>query len=150
MVKNGRDQSGHVTLKLTVSQEWIDGMNWYFACWCKFRKVKSYFNDFWVGMVRNGRGHLVHETVKSAVSKEWVYEFSWIFACWLWDSIFWLNWKSCSISLTFKCQSIAVVGPLVVAGRFLWNKVCLSFHPTVGWVVFLNWIIRFLWISVWY
>ena len=41
MVKNGCDQSGLKDLKLTVSQEWIDGMNWFFACWCKFMKVIS-------------------------------------------------------------------------------------------------------------
>ena len=32
MVKNGYDQSGHGALKLTVSQNWKDGMNWFFAC----------------------------------------------------------------------------------------------------------------------
>ena len=69
MVKNGSGQSGHGTLKLTVSQTWIDGMNWYFACSSKFRTAKIYFNEFWVGMVRNGRGHSAHETLKSAVSK---------------------------------------------------------------------------------
>ena len=53
MVKNGCGQSGHGTLKLTVSREWIDGMNWFFVYWCKFRKTKSYFNDFWVGVVKN-------------------------------------------------------------------------------------------------
>ena len=90
-LKNGSGQSGHGTLKLTVSQKWIDGMNWYFACCSKFRKAKIYFNEFWVGMVRNGSGHSAHETLKSAVSKEWVYEFSWFFACWLWGSNFWLN-----------------------------------------------------------
>ena len=40
------------------------------ACWCKFGKAKSYFNDFWVGVVRNGHCYLVHGTLKSAVSKE--------------------------------------------------------------------------------
>ena len=50
-VKYGCGQSGHRGLKLTVSQERIDGMHRYFACWCKFRKAKIYFNDFWVGMV---------------------------------------------------------------------------------------------------
>ena len=91
MVKNGSGQSGHGTLKLTVSQTWIDGMNWYFACSSKFRTAKIYFNEFWVCIVRNGRGHSAHETLKSAVSKEWVYKFSWFFACWLWGSNFWLN-----------------------------------------------------------
>ena len=138
MVKNGHGQSGHRTLRLTVSQEWINGMNWYFACWCKFRKAKSYFNDFWVGMVRNGHSNLVHETLKSAVSKEWLYEFSGFFSCWLWGSNFWL--ESYFIFLTFKCQSTAVVpvGPLAVAGMFPWNRVCSSFHPAVCWVVFLE------------
>ena len=57
-----------------------------FACWCIFRKAKSNFNDFWVGMVKIGRGHLVHETLKSA---EWVYESSWSFTCFLWCHNFW-------------------------------------------------------------
>ena len=67
MVKNKCDQSGHETLKLTVSQEWIDGMNWFFAYWCKFRKAESYFNDFRVDVVKNLCGHLVHETLKFAI-----------------------------------------------------------------------------------
>ena len=58
MVKNGLGQSVHGTLKLTVSQEWIDGM-----------KAESYFSDFSVGMVRNGRAHLVHKILKFAASK---------------------------------------------------------------------------------
>ena len=32
MVRNGCGQSGQETLKLTTSQEWIDGMNWFFVC----------------------------------------------------------------------------------------------------------------------
>ena len=76
MARNGCGQSGHGTLKLAVSQEWIDAMNWFLACWWKFKEVKSYSNDFWVGLVKNGHGHLVHETLKSA---EWVYELSWFF-----------------------------------------------------------------------
>ena len=60
------EQSSRGTLKLP--QEWIDGMNWFFAYWCNFRKAKSYPNDFWVGLVRNGHGHVVHETLKFAVS----------------------------------------------------------------------------------
>ena len=91
MYKNGRGQSGHKTLKLTLSQEWIDEMNWFFLCFCKFSKAKIYFNYFGVGKFRNGHGHLVHETLKFAVSKEWIYEFSWFFACWLWFINFWLR-----------------------------------------------------------
>ena len=60
MIKNRCSQYGHMTLKLIVSQEWIDRMNWFFASWCTFRRAKSYFNDFWVGIVKNGHGHLFH------------------------------------------------------------------------------------------
>ena len=44
------------------------GINWFFACWYKFRKAKNWFNHFWVGLLKNGSGLLVHETLKSAVS----------------------------------------------------------------------------------
>ena len=37
--KNECCSSGHGTLKLTVSQEEIDGINWLFACSYKFRKA---------------------------------------------------------------------------------------------------------------
>ena len=47
---------------------WPDKMNWHFACWCRFRKARSYFHDFWVGIVRNGCGHIVYETPKPCVS----------------------------------------------------------------------------------
>ena len=68
MVKNGYDQ------KMTC-QLWIDGIKGFFAYWGKFRKAKSYFNNFWsyfnnfcVGVVKNGHdGHvLVHGTLKFA------------------------------------------------------------------------------------
>ena len=42
-IKNGFGQSCHGTLKLNVSQEWIDGMNYFFACWCTFRKLFQWF-----------------------------------------------------------------------------------------------------------
>ena len=66
MVKCGCGHSGHGTLILTVSQKWTDGVNWFFVCWYKFRKAKSWFNDSWVGKVRNSHGLSVHETLKSA------------------------------------------------------------------------------------
>ena len=40
MVKNGCGQYGLWTLKLTVTQEWIDGINWFFGCWNKFMLLK--------------------------------------------------------------------------------------------------------------
>ena len=138
MVRIGRGQSGHRTLKLTVSQKWIDGMNWYFARWCKFT-LQSYFNYFLVGVIRNGHGNLNHETLKSAASKEWVYELSWFFACWLWGNNFWSD-RHCTLYLLFYLQPMAVVfvGPLAVAKRVLWNRVCLAFHPAFCWGVFLE------------
>ena len=41
LAKKGCGLSGHGTLKSAVSQEWIDDMCWFFACWYKFRKAKS-------------------------------------------------------------------------------------------------------------
>ena len=55
-------QSCHWTLKLTESQESTDGMKQ-----CKFRKAKSCFNDFWVGVVKSGCDHLLHETLTSTL-----------------------------------------------------------------------------------
>ena len=46
MVKNGCGQSGHGNLKLTVPQKWTNGINWFFSSWYKFRRAKSWFNDF--------------------------------------------------------------------------------------------------------
>ena len=88
MVKNGCGQSCHRTLKLTVSQKWTDGINWFFVCWHKFRKTKSWFNDFCVGLVKNGCGLLVHETLKYAVSDE----LSWFCECWLCCNSFGSDW----------------------------------------------------------
>ena len=68
IIKNGCCQSGQENLKLTVSQEVTNRMNWFFAYWCKFRKATSYFNDFQVCMVKNGHVHLVHKILKSPAS----------------------------------------------------------------------------------
>ena len=53
------------TLKSTMCQEWF----WFFACWYKFMKAKSYFNDFRMGVVKNGLGLWSDRTVKSAYLK---------------------------------------------------------------------------------
>ena len=34
----------------------IDEINWFVACWYKFSKAKSCFNNYWMNMVKNGRG----------------------------------------------------------------------------------------------
>ena len=60
------------TLVTGWMDEWMDELSWFFACSCKFRKVKNYFYNFWVVVVRNGHGTLI---------SEWVDKSSWIFAC---------------------------------------------------------------------
>ena len=71
-----------VTLKSAVSQESVDEVSWFFVCWYKFRKAKSFFNNFWVVVVKNGCGLLGLVTLKSALSQESVDEVSWFFVCW--------------------------------------------------------------------
>ena len=70
MVTNGYGHSDDKNLKLAESHEGIDGVNSFFVCSYEFRKVKSYFNNFLVGVVKNGLGHLSHGTLKSAVSQK--------------------------------------------------------------------------------
>ena len=67
-VRNWSGQSGLGTLKLAVSQEWIDGINWFFACQFKLSNFKSFCDDFGVGVVKNEHGYLLNETLESAVS----------------------------------------------------------------------------------
>ena len=45
LIKNGHGLLGLGTLK-SVSQEWIDQLGWYFACWYKFMEGKSYFKGY--------------------------------------------------------------------------------------------------------
>ena len=80
--KNGYGQSGLWPLKLTVSQEGTDGINWFFACWYKFMQIKKRFKIFGVCMVKNGCGQYGDGTLKLIVAAEWTDEISWIFACW--------------------------------------------------------------------
>ena len=47
------------TLAIRWMDEWMNELSWLFACWCKFRKVKNYFNNFWVAVVKNGHGTLI-------------------------------------------------------------------------------------------
>ena len=135
MVRDGCGQPDHWTLKLTVSQEWVDGMNWFFACCCKFRKAKSNFNDFWVDVwpVAIGLGHLVHETLN--VFMNWA---DFLHAeC---DAIILIRPTFYSIPLTFKCQFTAVLlaKPLVVPERILRDRVCPFLPPDICLGVFLE------------
>ena len=81
MFKNGCDQSGLWTLKLIVSEEWIDEINRFFACWYKFIRIKSCLKIFEVGMVKNERGQSGHETLKFNVSQKWKHGINWFFEC---------------------------------------------------------------------
>ena len=76
MVKNGRGHLGLGTLKSAISQEWIDEISWFFACWSKFRNAKSYFNNYRVGMVKDGQGPVDHGTLRLGVSRKWFDELS--------------------------------------------------------------------------
>ena len=80
--KNGCGHSVLRTLKLAVCQGEMNGINCFLMCWYKFRKAKSYFNNFLVVVVKNGCGLLGLGTLKSVVSQEPIDEMSWFFACW--------------------------------------------------------------------
>ena len=69
VVKKGCGQSCHGTLKLTLNEEWTNGVNWFFACWCRFLTVKIWSNIYWMVMVKNGCGQSGHGTLKLTVSK---------------------------------------------------------------------------------
>ena len=62
VVKNGHGFFGLGTLE---SQDWIDEMSWFFACWYKLRKVNSGIDNYWQGIVKNGWGLIDHGTLKS-------------------------------------------------------------------------------------
>ena len=73
VMKNGRGLLGLGTLKSAVSQEWIDELGWFFACWYKFMKAKSYlaFYNYWVGVVKNGWSIKDRGTLKPDISHKW-------------------------------------------------------------------------------
>ena len=102
------------TLKLAVSLERIYGINWFFECWYKFRKAKSYCNNHWVGMVKNGHSLLTHGTPKFPVFQEWIDELNCFFAFWFW--------------YRFKKDKIV----LIIIG-WLWSKMGMAFlfHGTL-------------------
>ena len=50
MVRDGCGQPGHRTLKLTVSQEWVDRMNWFLLAGANSGKLKVILMIFgWMG-----------------------------------------------------------------------------------------------------
>ena len=98
LVKNVCGQFGDGTLKLTVSEEWADGINLFFACWYRFTKFKSWSKNFCVGMVKNGCGQSGQQTLILTVSQKWTDGMDWIFAFWYkfrkaksWFDDFWVG-----------------------------------------------------------
>ena len=75
-------QSGLWTLELTISPEWIDEINWFFACWHKFTQIKKWLKIFGLSMVKNRNGQFVDGTLKLTISEEWTDGRNWFFACW--------------------------------------------------------------------
>ena len=71
MVKIGYSQYSLWTLKLTVSQEWMDGINWFFAYWYKFMQIEIQLKIFEFVAIKNGCGHPGDGTLKLIVSEEW-------------------------------------------------------------------------------
>ena len=76
VIKNGCGLLGLRTLKYAQSQEWINELGWFFACWYKFMKAKSYFNNYWVGVVKNEQGLKDRGTLKPGTSHKWFDELS--------------------------------------------------------------------------
>ena len=74
--KNGCGLLGLRTLKSAVSQEWIDELGWFFVCWYKLMKAKSYFNNHQVVVVKNGQGLKGCGALKQGISYKWFDELS--------------------------------------------------------------------------
>ena len=115
LVKNGCGFFCLGAQKSAVSQKWMDEMSCFFACWYKFRKAESCFDNYWVGIVGNGWGLIDHGSLKLGVSHNWFYELSRLIEKMHVDSdgiIF--AWQPMySVSLTFKCW----VTPAVVQSQ---------------------------------
>ena len=65
-----------------LSEEWTDLLNWFFACWHRFTKIKSSSKYFWDGMAKNECGQSDHRTIKLTVFQKWTNGINWFFACW--------------------------------------------------------------------
>ena len=85
MVKNGHGPCYPGTLRSAVSQEPIDQI---LACWYKFKKAKSYFNNYWLGMIKNRWGFRDHGTLKLGVSHKWFDELCRLIEWFLWTDSF--------------------------------------------------------------
>ena len=114
MIKNGRGQSGHRTLKLTVSQKWTDGVNWFFAFWYKFRKAESWLNDFWLG-IKNWHGLLVRVTFRFNL---WIELIFWMLIV---KQQFLVTWISNPLTFKFQGSTSVVLMVLFASMKALWK-----------------------------
>ena len=56
---------------LAVSQDWTNGINWFFACWYNFKQIKRWLKILGVGMVEKGCGHSHGQTLNIYLSEGW-------------------------------------------------------------------------------
>ena len=93
VVRNGCEQCVHWTLKLAVSQEWIDGTKLIFCKVVQIQESKKYPNDF-----LGGSGQKWERSFSSWGPKIcWIsYGLNWFFACWLWCNNFLLEQRRTS------------------------------------------------------
>ena len=79
MAKKGFGQCCDRNLKLTLCEEWIDGMN--FACWCRFTNNKNK-SKFFLGE-HSQKLVCGHGTQQLTVSQKWADGIDWYPALWL-------------------------------------------------------------------
>ena len=83
LVGNGCGYLGLETQKSAVSQVWIVEISWFFSCWYKFRKTKSFGKNLATrGKGQNALGQSDYRIFKSIISLEQSDEEAWFFACW--------------------------------------------------------------------
>ena len=117
VTKNGWGLLGCGTLTSAVSQEGIYELVWFFTCWFKFTKAKSYFDNYWVDMVKNGQGLIDHGILKPGVSHTWFDELSRLIEWFLYAGSDGINFYC--VSLTPRCWgTTAVVLSQSFLGKF--------------------------------
>ena len=79
--QNALSQSDGWVFKIN-SPEQIDESASFFACWCKFTKIKRELKIFGLVVVRNGCGQSGLWALKVTVTQEWTNGINWFFACW--------------------------------------------------------------------
>ena len=129
LVRSGCVHSSNRTLKLSVSEEWIDGINWFFTCWCKSRKAKSRFNRFLDGCGQKwARPFRSWDSGISPISQEWIDEMNQFLVCWYWCNKFWLGcW---SYPLQICCNLLNLMFP---TNAFLLHFPCFMFYEILHW-----------------